>query len=329
MNHKILLAIFIAFFATLCYNLGFAQEGGYLSSLSVTKGENVRFYLSTSDSSFVLPIYRLGKQKKNILNIANIPGGIQTAGDSAFILGCNWRGSVDLVIPESWQSGVYEADLPTSTGIKPLIFIVREKVLGSYSKIVVNLTVNTWQAYNNWGGKSLYNFNSTNKTASVKVSFNRPFSDVTSALYFKWTDKLVKWLENENIAAEYCISTDLDRDPKFLDHYKVYTTVGHDEYWSLPEREACENLLSRAGKLIVLSGNTCWWQVRHEDSLRTLVCYRAYNIDPEYPLHDSIVSAVWSRVPIFNAENNFLGTSFQGGGCWLKEFMTHGKVNSR
>ena len=35
---------------------------------------------------------------------------------------------------------------------------------------------NTFQAYNNWGGKSLYIWNSTNSIAAVNVSFNRPYA---------------------------------------------------------------------------------------------------------------------------------------------------------
>ena len=34
---------------------------------------------------------------------------------------------------------------------------------------------NTYQAYNNWGGKSLYEFNSTGGRAT-KVSYNRPYA---------------------------------------------------------------------------------------------------------------------------------------------------------
>ena len=314
MKHRAFQVIAITCYLLLYLTTGFSQEGGYLSSLSVAKGDKLAFYLSTSVPIFEFHIYKLGKTKTQVFLLPSVKCVLQSVPDSAFALGCNWEKTTEIIIPEQWLPGVYEADLPTSEGIKPLVFVVREKELGSYSKAVVCLTANTWQAYNNWGGKSLYHFNSSDRKSAVKVSFDRPFSDSTTDLYYRWTNKLVTWLENEKIPVEFCVNSDLDRDPKFLDHYKVYLTVGHDEYWSRPERNACEHLLGRAGKLIVLSGNTCWWQVRFEDSLRTLVCYKTASLDPDYQIQDSIVSSVWSRAPIYDPPNSFIGVSFEAGG---------------
>jgi hypothetical protein len=291
-----------------------AQADGYLSSLSVAQGEKLRLYISTPDQKFDLIISKLGLIKKEVLRLPGLSGGIQTAGDSAFINGCHWKANSEIIIPLSWSSGVYEAEFPNADSMKKLIFVVREKDLGKHSKTVICLTENTWQAYNNWGGRSLYDFNSYSQTASVKVSFNRPQSDTNTNNYFRWTDKLVKWLETHHIDVEFCINTDLDRDQLFLSHYRVYTTVGHDEYWSKPERNAIETFLHFGGRVICLSGNTCWWQVRFEDSLQTMVCYRDSAIDPMYPMHDSIVTGNWSRSPVNDPPNTLLGLSFEHGG---------------
>jgi hypothetical protein len=77
----------------------------------------------------------------------------------------------------------------------------------------------------------------------------------------------------------------------------------------------CEQAIAKGARLMILSGNTCWWQVRHEDNLRTLVCYRDWNKDPYYAASmDSLVSSVWGRYPVMNPENTFLGSSFENGG---------------
>src|SRR6185437_5846432 len=52
---------------------------------------------------------------------------------------------------------------------------------------------------------------------------------------------------------------------------------------------------------------------RIEDSGRTFVCYRDAGLDPEAS-KDSIITSVWSRAPLNDPENKFLGTSFQNGG---------------
>lgn len=314
MNRKIIRALAALCFLTSYLPAAFAQEGGYLSQLSIAKGEKLAFYLSTSKTFFDLNIYRLSETKTLVRTFPMLPGSIQATPDSSYTLGCRWNKNAEMTIPDDWAAGVYEADLPTSVGIKPLVFVVREKIPGSYSKIVVNLCVNTWQAYNNWGGKSLYHFNSTDQVECPSLSFDRPFSDTTTAYYFKWPDKLVRWLAKEKILVEFCVSTDMDRDPEFMHHYQIYITVGHDEYWSLPERDECEHLLARGGKMIVLSGNTCWWQARIDDDGRRFVCFRDPNLDPEFPLRDSIVTALWSRPPISNPENKIIGVSSQAGG---------------
>ncbi|HET9137657.1 MAG TPA: N,N-dimethylformamidase beta subunit family domain-containing protein [Candidatus Kapabacteria bacterium] len=291
-----------------------AQEGGYVNDLSIPKGQTISFFISTANPTFDLTISRLGLTKEPVTTLKNLKGGLQSLPDSSFAKGCHWKVKAQLLIPEDWKSGIYEASFPSSTGEKKIIFVVKEIVPGSYGKTVVCLTVNTWQAYNNFGGKSLYGFNSDGGVASYKVSFDRPFSDATTALYYRWTDKLVKWLDEEELPVEYCTNLDLDRDPHFLDHYDTYVTVGHDEYWSKPERNACKWLLERAGRLIILSGNTCWWQVRLEDNFRTLVCYKAFAEDPLYGKQDSLVTINWRIAPVNDTENSLIGVSFEHGG---------------
>ena len=291
-----------------------ALEGGYVSGQSITKGEKQRFYISSGLDTIDLKIFRLGSVKEPILTIHALKGGIQTVPDSVYMKGCGWNATAELVIPSDWKSGIYEADFPTLTGIKKVIFALKEKVPGSFSKVVVCLTVNTYQAYNNWGGKSLYTYNSTDKIAASKVSYDRPITNDSALGYFRWSNKLVRWLEQEHIPVEYCTSLDLDRDPKFLDNYNVYVTVGHDEYWSRPERNECQNFVNRGGRMMILSGNTCWWQVRHEDSLHSLVCYKGFKNDPLHPSQDSIVTCIWERWPVKDTENVLTGVNFDQGG---------------
>ena len=45
------------------------------------------------------------------------------------------------------------------------------------SALLFQSSYNTSEAYNAWGGKSLYTYNSTQGIPAVKVSFNRPFDE--------------------------------------------------------------------------------------------------------------------------------------------------------
>ncbi|HYM20067.1 MAG TPA: N,N-dimethylformamidase beta subunit family domain-containing protein [Candidatus Kapabacteria bacterium] len=291
-----------------------AQEGGYTNELSVRKGDTLRFYISTSQPQFDLGIYRLGFEKVKITSIDHIPGGVQAVPDSAYRYGCHWKSTLSIAIPMSWASGVYEADFPTDSGTKQIVFIVKEQTLGSHSKTLVCLTVNTWQAYNNFGGKSVYNYNSTQNDYSPIVSFDRPFSNETANHYYLWANKLVKWMEREHFDAEFCTNIDLDRNPQMLDHYDVYCTVGHDEYWTHPERDQIQSFVDRGGRLIILGGNTCWWQARLEENEHIFVCYKNQINDPLKGIQDSLVSDLWTSSTVNDRENKLTGTSFENGG---------------
>src|SRR5437867_4030663 len=128
----------------LCHSIIFAQTDGYLSARAASQGETLRFYISMPLSKFDLKIYKLGLFKKEILTLTNLPGGIQTTDDSAFINGCNWKLTKEFTIPLTWTSGIYEADIPSADTVKKLIFIIREKYPSKHSKTLVCLTENTW-----------------------------------------------------------------------------------------------------------------------------------------------------------------------------------------
>jgi hypothetical protein len=174
------------------------------------------------------------------------------------------------------------------------------------------MSVNTWEAYNNFGGKSLYADQSTNGKASYKVSFNRPFTDMAN--FFQWEDNMVSWLDSQGIPVEVTTNIELDKDPNELNNYRVLIIVGHDEYWSHGERTQLEQFVARGGNIMILSGNTCCWQVRFEDDARTMVCYRDRNLDPLNGKVDSLVTVKWYAPPVNDPENRLIGVSFLNGG---------------
>ncbi len=292
-----------------------AQEGGYVNPFSVSKGEVISFHVSTSVTPFSIKIYKLGKTRQLITTVNSITGGVRLVADSSYWYGCNWPVSYEFLVPMSWSSGIYIGEFSTSVGIKGIIFFVKESVLGSYSKTVVSMSTNTWQAYNIYGGKSLYNNISSNGERSYKVSYNRPYTDTFGGgQYFSWGNKLMIWLDEQNIPVEYTNNFELGTNPHTLDNYDVLVIKGHDEYWSMPERRQIERFVQRGGNVIILSGNTSWWQVRYEDEGRTIVCYKDSLIDPLFHIADSVLAVNWSSPTVNDPENKITGVSFRSGG---------------
>ncbi len=294
------------------------QEGGYVNSYTVSVGDTLKFYISTSVSPFDLTVFKIEQQATFFRTLGPAQGGVQSVPDSAFHYGCGWQVTYQFVIPADWGPGAYRANFPITGGVRGVIFFVRPKTPGSYSKLLLILSTNTWQAYNNFGGKSIYEYNSTDFKRAYKVSFNRPAADplgtLGSADFYKYEYKFIQFASNNNLKFEFASNYDLDIYPDLLKNYEVALLVGHNEYWSRTERLQLENFINKGGRLIILAGNTSWWQVRFEDNGKTMVCYKDRIFDPLNGVVDSLVTVNWWNTPVNYPENLFTGVSFRHGG---------------
>ena len=77
-------------------------------------------------------------------------------------------------MPEDAASGVYVAKLVSESGPfaeNHMYFVVRDD--DGESDLLFQTSDTTWQAYNNWGGNSLYEGSPAGR--AFKVSYNRPY----------------------------------------------------------------------------------------------------------------------------------------------------------
>ena len=151
-------------------------EGGYAVPQSVVRGDTVAFCVSADQATIDLRIYRNGKTHQPLWTIEGVHVSKRTLPDSAYAIGCNWPVSCRWVIPRAWTPGVYSAEFTCKSGTQRIVFTVRAEESGSISPVLIVLASSTWQAYNNFGGKSLYDFNSSWHHAASSVSFNRPLA---------------------------------------------------------------------------------------------------------------------------------------------------------
>jgi hypothetical protein len=192
-------------------------------------------------------------------------------------------------------------------------FILRSR---RRSRILVQAAATTWQAYNNWGGKSLYAYNSTGRPA-VKVSFDRPYAgpgiDLLSREY-----PLVRFLERSGYDVSYTSGPDVDRSPRELLRHKLVISAGHDEYWTKRMRDAFEAARNAGVNLMFLGADDADWQIRLEDGGRTVVEYRSTALDlwsiPEER------SGRFRELQPPRPECQLLGNQFQGGVGGISDF---------
>jgi hypothetical protein len=279
---------------------------GFAADFSAIPGQTVRFKIDTDASDYTIDIYRLGYYNGNgARRIASIePSASLPQNQPACLLqsatgliDCgNWAVSASWPIPAGTVSGVYFAKLTrTDTGgASHIFFIVRDDT--GASEMVFQTSDTTWQAYNDYGGRSLYvGGPGTNPGRAYKVSYNRPFATRGTApedFVFNAEYPMIRFLERNGYNISYISGIDTDRAAAELLEHRVFLSVGHDEYWSGRQRANVEAARAAGVNLAFFSGNEVFWKTRWEPSIdgsatpyRTLVSYKETHanlkIDPD------------------------------------------------
>jgi Domain of unknown function (DUF4082) len=311
---------------------------GFAAATSVNKGGSLPIKVAMADvGNFTVEVYRLGYYGGLGGRLVSTSGAIASTNQPACtqdtatgLVECNWSTSYTITVGNEWLSGLYIAKLiQQGSGKQSSIwFVVRDD--SSNSDIVFQSSFNTFQAYNNSGGYSLYSWNSNDGQKAVKVSFDRPFIQ-TAGLWSWYYDSMlrferhmVRWLESQSYDVSYITNIDVQDNPQMLRQHKVFLSVGHDEYWSMEERDAVEQARDGSPKVNLgfFSANSAYWRVRFENSSpgqsnRTMVCYKS-NSDPVVPTNKFRL--------INRPENSLLGVMYTGDNVGL--YDTSSNLNS-
>jgi len=267
---------------------------GYASEISVLPGEQVHLHVSTNDGyRYTVELYRLGWYGglgARLVTCSPSCGGDEVGQHygphiESGLIRADWPVTDTLSIPSTAVSGYYYALLRLTSGGDDTgkrgwaAFVVRDPPT-RHSQIVVQVPVNTWQAYNPLGGKSLYPFNSTDLAPAARVSFDRPLA-FTAQGPFDWEYNLVRFLEREGYDVSYQTDVDTDARPESLLDHRLAIVNGHDEYWTKRMRDAFNDARAASTNLAFLGSNDAYWQVRYENGQRTIVGYKDAAPDPE------------------------------------------------
>ncbi len=297
---------------------------GYAGQLSRAPGEEVSFHVSTTAASFSAEIARLGAETKTVWSKRNIPGKEHPVPDDASAQGCHWPEAFRVTVAKNWAPGYYAVKFHAEdrggrwtqrgrrTADSEAFFVVRAAEPGKRTKILLQLASNTYNAYNNWGGSSVYAYNSIAKNQGHRVSFDRP----PSSQFGRWELPFVQWAERAGYTLDYAVNSDLEFHPELLANYRLVLSVGHDEYWSAPMRDSLEKFIADGGNAAFFSGNSVCWQVRSEDEGRAFTCWKQYYFtDPVWQTEDhSTLSTAWSHHLVKRPENQLTGVGFLWGG---------------
>jgi hypothetical protein len=269
---------------------------GYASETSVAPGQSFHLHVAAPPGSrYRVLVYRLGwyggAGGRLVMCLpgcrssqAAVPQPRPTIPVSVTgLFRAPWRVTDRVEIPASAVSGYYEAKLEIVVGahagaVGSVPLIVRQSPVAHSSAVLVQVPVNTWESYNPWGGKSLYQF-ATSRHA-VEVSFDRPFDqhefhDMVTRLELPW----VRFLERSGIDVSYQTDVDTDRAPGSLLRHRLVFAIGHDEYWTQRMRGAFDRALALSTNLM-FGSNSGEWRMRYASGRRTIVEWRDPARDP-------------------------------------------------
>ena len=212
-------------------------------------------------------------------NVARQPSCPRDAATG--LVECRWSETLSFNIGADWVSGAYIVKLTRSDGFKRFApMVVRDR---RAAEVLFQAAFNTYQAYNAWGGESLY-FDGSGTIRSgraFQVSFNRPYLDEDgSGQLLLWEYHFIRLLERNGYDVTYATNSDFSRFSDLLNGIGVFVVAGHDEYWTTVERaQADAALASEQTSLAYFGANGSYWRVRYLDdsvgaSLRTMVCYK-------------------------------------------------------
>ncbi len=304
---------------------------GFVSPASVQRGERLVLYVDCASARFSAQVFRMGWYQGHGARLVHATGALRARQQPAarFSAGtntveCEWRPSVTFEVGDDWLPGHYLILLSASSGGQRYVpFLVRDD--SSKAAIVVQSSVTTWQAYNLWGGYSLYGGTpldgaSEYDSRSRVVSFDRPYGPNLDA------NGSGDWLGNEfpfvalaerlGLDVTYWNDVDLHTRPSLLLAHRCLVSLGHDEYWSTPMRDAASRALAAGVNLAFLGANACYRQIRLEHSPlgadRRVVCYKDAAADPIRSSDPALATGFcWATDPVPWYESSLIGVMYQ------------------
>lgn len=251
------------------------QIWGYVDRHSIVPGESLNLMLSTKPASPPImvraEIFHMrpssGGERQMVRQSQAFQVTCQGVPSTAAAIGPGWQPTLANIQSAGLQSGYYMIDLvhEDSKIREPNVASFVVKSPRRSGDILVKLGTNTYQAYNSWGGHSLY-VSDLYQVQGQIVSFDRPTPP--SFLEFDWY--YVKWLEaaamRNGWTVDYATNFDIHTDPNLMDGYRVVIVPGHDEYWTKEEFDAFERRIFVQGKnVLFLGGDIAYAQVRYAD----------------------------------------------------------------
>jgi hypothetical protein len=303
----------------------------YASEIGATPGDILHFHVSTAaDARYRIEVYRLGWYggaggrlvactpgcRTDEPGVVQVPTGPPPGDPFAPPIRARWPVTDSVTTSRAWPSGYYLARVVVTSGsaVGPggmTYVILRSPPWRPHASILVQVPVNTWQAYNTWGGASLYD---GQHPRSYHVSFDRPYSGASQSFALTWELPLVRFLERFGYDVSYQTDFETDEHPGSLLRHRLIVVAGHDEYWTKRIRDAFGHALRAGVNLAFVGANIGFWQMRYDyldDGVPAIDEYRSGANDPSPD--PATKTTTFRRLTPPRLECALLGVTYPGG----------------
>jgi len=305
----------------------------YASRHSAKRGEVFDLMLASGPSNATVEghveFFRIGHRledgKKPIWTSRQIGVATQPVSRTAAAIGAAWPPALSDIPTGEWPPGYYSADFIHAKTEERDLRIAQIAICNPdrSGRLLCKLSTNTYQAYNAWGGFSLYPSEDEARRGTI-ISFDRP----TPPSYFEYEIFLARFLEalgeKHGFTVDYATDFDVHADASLLSGYQLVISGSHDEYWSKEMFDAFENRIFGAGRNVIFFGaNAAYCQVRFADVDRPpdgeflgrqLVCYKRLS-DPitrrKSNIDSKLLPTTYFRQNARRPESMLMGVAYQ------------------
>jgi len=294
---------------------------GYTTVASGPPGTVVGLKVSTTRSRYRVLAFRIGAYRggsgRLVWRSGDLPGHVQPGPTFAphvtRTLVAPWRTSVR-VRTAGWQPGLYVLKLRTSGAAAQVPYVVSSR--STVGTVALSVPVATWQAYNDWGGYSLYTSPAGDHHAWA-VSFDRPYGGLGGYNDFRTAIvPLVVAAERVGVRLSYLADVELAERPDLLIGARGYVSLGHAEYWTPGMMTAVLRARDSGTNLAFLGANTAYWRVRlgprQGRPARLETGYRDdAGLDPRRATDPAATTARFRDRPARRPENGMVGMLYE------------------
>ena len=241
----------------------FATVTGYCWPQSIAPGSITALHLSSAGGRPVeVEVARVGVERTVVWSKTVEADEYPTPHDASSN-GCQWPEAARVTAGDDWVSGYYEVLLTIDVDgrkRKSHAFFVVRPTADSKNTILLQLATNTWHAYNDFGGRNLYNggthaalarpmargylfkpegagrrvttTNPPDRDMNTHVGYvrlNHLSAWAGSAGWPDWEWPFLAWAERNGYGVDVISNADLEEHPRVVDRYKLLLSVGHDE----------------------------------------------------------------------------------------------------